>query len=503
VAPTTDNEKALAEIWADVLDVKQVGVLDDFFELGGHSLQALQLVSKIEALLGHDISIKTIFSCPNVAALAQALSQEASADQTTKNAHFNANGNGRTTATTEDKEPSPPSSLKTEHRPLLSLWATGELEAIDAAALYYLEDKTSGYEQSMYAATNGMPFLVEVTETNWGRLGLILLPRFMSDLYGDRAGLLAEVVQALNLAGRLGAQVVSLTGLIPSATDYGRAILPAVHRQGGLPQISTGHATTTAAVVLNVARILAEGGRHLPRERVGFLGLGSIGTASLRLMLHTLPHPQEILLCDLYHEAKRLETLRREIIETFGFRGKIRLLESRTEPPPPFYEATLMVGATSVPKILDVGRLRAGTLIVDDSGPHCFDPQLARRRIQQEQDILFTEGGVLQLPHALKRIRFVPDAPEQTPDAFQTGTFAVDNAYEIMGCTFSSLLSTCFEKLKPTLGIADVDACTLHYQTLKKLGISGASLHCEAYQLTPEAILRFRHYFSHKESLEF
>ena len=40
--------------------------------------------------------------------------------------------------------------------------------------------------------------------------------------------------------------------------------------------------------------------------------------------------------------------------------------------PPDVYEASFVVGATNAPDILDVDRLQPGTLIVDDSAPHCF-----------------------------------------------------------------------------------------------------------------------------------
>ncbi|MEE7624548.1 amino acid adenylation domain-containing protein, partial [Methylobacter sp. Wu8] len=70
VAPRTDSEEILAEIWADVLGVDRVGVEDNFFELGGHSLLATQLVSRICIRFGIDLPLKTLFDTTNVAQLA-------------------------------------------------------------------------------------------------------------------------------------------------------------------------------------------------------------------------------------------------------------------------------------------------------------------------------------------------------------------------------------------------------------------------------------------------
>ena len=46
----------MAEIWADVLGVKSVGVFDHFFELGGHSLSATRLIGRLKSTLQIDAS---------------------------------------------------------------------------------------------------------------------------------------------------------------------------------------------------------------------------------------------------------------------------------------------------------------------------------------------------------------------------------------------------------------------------------------------------------------
>src|SRR5262249_23993937 len=193
----------------------------------------------------------------------------------------------------------------------------GMLAPVDAVAIGYLPaslPRLTGMpaEAIIGGWCNNLPVVTAVLETSLGRIGVMTLPRFESQLYEDREGLLGVLRNALHTAGHLGARVVSLTGLLPSATDYGRALARKVAGQK-LPAITTGHATTTATVVLPVRRALEEAGRDPAAEHAGFLGLGSVGLATLRLMLGCLPHPAELTLCDVYSKRQALLELRREV----------------------------------------------------------------------------------------------------------------------------------------------------------------------------------------------
>jgi acyl-coenzyme A synthetase/AMP-(fatty) acid ligase/acyl carrier protein len=71
VAPSNETEKTVAEVWSAVLNVQEVGVLDNFFQLGGHSLLATRVVSRLRSIFGLDIPVRMLFEHATVGATAE------------------------------------------------------------------------------------------------------------------------------------------------------------------------------------------------------------------------------------------------------------------------------------------------------------------------------------------------------------------------------------------------------------------------------------------------
>ncbi len=76
VAPRTSEEELLADIFAEILNLKQVSVTESFFNLGGHSLLATQLVSRIRDVFNVELPLLSVFENPTVARLVTVIEEQ-------------------------------------------------------------------------------------------------------------------------------------------------------------------------------------------------------------------------------------------------------------------------------------------------------------------------------------------------------------------------------------------------------------------------------------------
>ena len=77
VQPTTEMERVVARVMAELLGVDAVGAQHSFFERGGHSLLATQLASRLAAAVEREVPLRAIFVARTVAELAAFLEQQA------------------------------------------------------------------------------------------------------------------------------------------------------------------------------------------------------------------------------------------------------------------------------------------------------------------------------------------------------------------------------------------------------------------------------------------
>lgn len=75
-APTGPRDvldRALVDLWQEVLELDQVGIEDNFFELGGHSLAAVRLIGLIEWLMSAQVPLRVLLEEPTIAHLADSI----------------------------------------------------------------------------------------------------------------------------------------------------------------------------------------------------------------------------------------------------------------------------------------------------------------------------------------------------------------------------------------------------------------------------------------------
>ncbi|MFD4338927.1 amino acid adenylation domain-containing protein [Streptomyces anulatus] len=361
----------------------------------------------------------------------------------------------------------------------------------------------------------GRPRLLETLRTPLGRSGFVCVPLFADELApGD--DLLGHTTRGVELASALGARAVSLAGMIPSLTGYGFDVLRAVGTTGAVttvptgpadhtgptaptgpadstgsaapttPVVTTGHAATVVSVVRTVHAALDATGQQLGALTVAFVGLGSIGSSSLELLLTRAQQPPaRLLLCDVPGSGPRLKELAENLLER-GLVESVEVVESDQGLPDAVYDARLIVAAVSGGgTLLDIDRLAPGTTVVDDSFPHCFDTSRAIGRMERAKDVLVVGGGLLSAGPAERRVA------EGLPAAAAAGYLAQPLVPDtIASCRLESLLHASGAAVPLVHGPVDAATALAYWEAAEATGIRAAPLHLLTRTIDPDMFTR-------------
>jgi amino acid adenylation domain-containing protein len=470
-------EAQLQAILEELLGRESIGLDDDFFSLGGTSLLGMRYIKRINEVYGIWFGATDLMRAPTVASMAQVVT-----------ASLTRGGLDRARAL----GPSQVSPLARRlWRPLPMLRAEGAFDQIDAAAIAYLPDDARAVARLTGAERSLLRRLPHYDDPQWagvchlslGSIALLVIPRFGLDLVAQPDEAVRAVNAAIDYAVRLGARTIALTGLIPAVTDFGRALK---QRQG--VAITTGHATTASAIVLTATSVARAAQRNLQEETIAFVGVGAIGAATLRLMLARAIRPPGLILSDVPAKAGELDQLAQQIRAEFQYDGKIEVALASGAPPDEVYRSRFVIGATNVPGVLDVERLSPGTVVVDDSFPHCFQTDRAIDRMVSHGDVLLVDGGLVSPPGTIQWTLMPPPPSLATVLGDDRETRQLPDASAITACILSSLLTDHYNAAATT-GPVTVRACLDHWEMLERMGIGVAPLRCASWS-PPDGYLR-------------
>ena len=365
---------------------------------------------------------------------------------------------------------------------------------LDAALIGYLPDPAHVARLAGISAVDGLretirgwlfpgrhPRLLEVVSTRLGRSGFVCLPLFADELTARGGDALArDAVAAVELAGAHGATGVSLAGMIPAHTAYGyditRALRPEITRalRPEHAQVTTGHATTAASMVRTTLAALAASGRDLGAAQLACVGLGSIGRTSLELLLAVAGAPRRLVLCDVPARSRQLTELAASLRERAGMEGEIEVCTSTSGLPAQVYACDLVLAAVSGggARLLDVGMLRPGTVVVDDSFPPCLDIEAAHRRMAESADVLVVGGGLLDCGPVQQRAAIDLDGLGDLDRAL-----GLRLPRAIASCQLESLLRAAHPDLPAVRGLVDLPLALAYHEALEAEGVEAAALH--------------------------
>ncbi|OIN82908.1 non-ribosomal peptide synthetase [Francisella sp. TX07-6608] len=76
LAPTTELQQQMCQIWQEVLKINKVGITDNFFDIGGNSILSIQAAYKMSQIFNTEISIADIFRYKTIANILEHVTDE-------------------------------------------------------------------------------------------------------------------------------------------------------------------------------------------------------------------------------------------------------------------------------------------------------------------------------------------------------------------------------------------------------------------------------------------
>ena len=219
---------------------------------------------------------------------------------------------------------------------------------------------------------------------------IVLPPRTMEMKSKSFEGKEKEILKGVKLAKNLGAEQIAFAGLLPSLLNHFTGL---THKEliQYKEQITTGHTMTC----IGLGSVFQELLKKTFCQTLSVVGLGSIGSSSLVLLLEKILKPKKIILCDLPKRKTKLMDWSEDIQKTYSipvepaFYGEKSFVK--------VYEGDMLLGAVSSKNVLNPKLLKKGSILVDDSFPPIISVRGSIDRMKEEKDVLILSGGRMKM----------------------------------------------------------------------------------------------------------
>ena len=324
------------------------------------------------------------------------------------------------------------------------------------------------------------PVFGEILQSEPSSVGMLFLPRLVQDLMDPQRRrecrrLVAQ--DSISLARENGAKVLCLGGLTASLMKYGR-LLDGVADDIA---ITTGHTVTSISCVRTMAAAIDRFGLEPEGEQLAVLGMGSVGSAFLELVLTQPWCPRSIVLSDLPEQRQSVQALIDRLVPDLPAGVKLSFVPSSRDglaADHPVYNSRYVFSATSAADVIDVDQVMSGTLLVDDSQPHCWSRERAFQRVQRAGDIIPCEAGLIDCESLSYRSFFPFDWLE---DQHHGTTHA-------WCCLTEGLLLGKYPELPPTIGEPTLASMLAFDEAFVDAGLKPAPLRSGPYLLDDNLI---------------
>jgi predicted amino acid dehydrogenase len=226
------------------------------------------------------------------------------------------------------------------------------------------------------------------TEITGYVLGITLTAKQMLE---NRALAQKKIVQAMQLAEKMGVKIVGLGALTSSVTRGGLDLVDKVN-----VNITTGHALTAHIVTSNLFKFSEMFGLRKERVTIAIVGAtGSIGSTTAQILARA--GYMNFILVDIERKGHLFEELVSELTK-LNNRAKITIEHQI----PSIRVADFIITATNAPEaVVTASDVKSGCVIINDA-----QPSDVAEDVYERDDVIVLEGGLIHTPGVYNNFNF-------------------------------------------------------------------------------------------------